>query len=216
MKTQLLKFTALLLVLTGIVSSSLQAQITQEQANIIVLQHIQNEVASPCLLYVYTHAPSVEGIVINTHKEENVKVKYACWAYYLNEFPGFTEPCQHRYLFVKEDNGNLLEVITTNDLGVTDLTEWKSVPLGVVDRTENESLLVYPNPTTGELTVEIAGQARNDVWSTEVFDIYGRKCHVSHVTRHENSIDISHLQAGIYFVKITTNVGVQTQKIIKL
>ena len=72
---------------------TLSAQITQEQANEIVLQYIQNEVSPPYVLYVNTHVPTAEGIVINTFKEETVKVKYPCWSYYLNENPSVSAPC---------------------------------------------------------------------------------------------------------------------------
>jgi len=72
---------------------------------------------------------------------------------------------------------------------------------------------VYPNPTTGELSVETHRNA--SLQSVEIFDIYGRKCHVSRVTRHENNINISHLRAGIYFLKIETEKGMNVKKIIK-
>jgi hypothetical protein len=50
----------------------------------------------------------------------------------------------------------------------------------------------------------------------EVFDIYGRKqSHAAHLTDNEFVIDISHLQAGLYFVKIETEKGTVSQKIIK-
>jgi hypothetical protein len=47
--------------------------------------------------------------------------------------------------------------------------------------TENvvSEVLVYPNPTTGELRIEGAGQVRNDsklqIINVEVLDVYGRK-----------------------------------------
>jgi len=50
--------------------------------------------------------------------------------------------------------------------------------------------------------------------NVEVFDIYGKKianCQLSTV----NSIDISHLPAGTYFVKIQIEKGVVTKKIVK-
>jgi hypothetical protein len=194
-------------------TASLHAQITKEQANVIVLQHIQNEATSPYLLYIYNHTPSIEGIFINTYNEETIKVKYACWAYYLNENPETSEPCQHRYLFVKENDGNLLEIITYNDLGIIDFTEWELLSLEVVDREENKSMMIYPNPTTGELRVT---SYELQVTSIEVFDIYGRtvSTHYSILTTHY-SIDISHLPTGLYFVKVFTENGVFVEKVIK-
>jgi len=71
---------------------------------------------------------------------------------------------------------------------------------------------VYPNPTTGELKIE-NGELK--IIGVEVFDVYGRKCLVSCVTRHENHFDISDLPNGICFVKITTENGVVVKKVVK-
>ena len=196
-------------------ATSLSAQITREQADEIVLEYIQNEVTQPYLLYVNVKAPSPTGIALTTHNEESVKVKYACWAYYLNENPALSEPCQHRYLFVKADDGNLLEIITYNDLAPDNLlTQWTLVLLGV-ETWEETNILVYPNPTTGELTINNEQLIINNI---EIFDIYGRKLsHISYPKSHISYlINISHLQAGIYFVKISTEAGETiTRKIIK-
>jgi len=221
-------------------ATSLSAQITREQANKIVWEHVQNEATSPYLLYVYNHAPSAEEFMITTYNEEIVKVKYACWVYYLNENPEVSEPCQHRYLFVKEDNGNLLEIITTNDLS-PDLTDWMVVPpLSVMDGERNNIPLLYPNPTTGELRIPNIprwrgqGVEESQIKSIEVFDIYGKTLSSHHLipssshhlipssshhlipSSSHHHINISHLPAGVYFVKITTETNTQTQKIIKL
>jgi len=213
-----------LMFLLVISSIWLSAQITREQADKIIWEHIQNEATPPYLLYVHNDAPSAEGLMITTYHEETVKVKYACWAYYLNENPGVSEPTQHRYLFVKEDDGNLLEIITSNDLS-PDLTGWEPV-LGLVNA-KKEFISIYPNPTTGELNIiqGIAGllnliQYRNDVRNIEIFDVYGRALQFS--TSHkspmspETTINISHLPTGIYFIKITTEAETTTKKIIKL
>jgi len=50
----------------------------------------------------------------------------------------------------------------------------------------------------------------------EVFDVYGRKLSSNHLipTSSNHLINISHLYSGIYFVKITTEKGVVTKKII--
>jgi len=191
---------------------SLQAQITQTQANAIVFQHIQTEITSPYLLYVYNHEPSADELLLTTYNEEVIKSKYPCWAYYLNENPEISEPCQHRYLFVKADDGNLLEVITSNDLGQTNLTEWTLVSLAVPEP-ENR-LLLFPNPTTGELRIE-SEELR--IMEVEVFDVYGRKQKVERRKEKGNwvVINISHLQTGIYFVKISTEPGTITKKVIK-
>ena len=80
------------------------------------------------------------------------------------------------------------------------------------------SLQVYPNPTTVILNLiqEIADQARNNVRSIEIFDVYGRNV-FSHksIMSPETTIDISYFSAGIYFVKVITEQGEVMKKVVK-
>jgi hypothetical protein len=90
--------------------------------------------------------------------------------------------------------------------------------LGIGDNVkikERESLIeVYPNPTSGELRVTSDAV---QVTNVEVFDVYGRKVFEEKGERRmEKVINFSHFQAGIYFVKIETDQGFITKKIIKL
>jgi len=216
-------------------ATSLSAQITREQADAVVLEHIQKEVVLPYLLYVNVNLPNDEGIALTTYNEENMKVKYACWAYYLNENPEVSEPARHRYLFVKENDGNLLEVITYNDLGPADLTQWELMSLGV-NEGERSDIRIYPNPTMGEFKVQ--GFKSSRVQNVEIFDMMGRKIPLRHSERSEESrtkrivaglgsekewqpqadgvvLNISHLSNGIYLIKIATETGIITKKVIK-
>jgi len=73
----------------------------------------------------------------------------------------------------------------------------------------NPKFKIYPNPTTGELYVT---SDERQVTNVEIFDIYGRKVHSLPPTSYPapntphllpiTSINISHLPAGIYFIKI--------------
>ena len=58
-----------------------------------------------------------------------------------------------------------------------------------------------------------------EVLSVEIFDVVGRKL-LSHtsLTSHSSpliEIDISHLENGMYFLKIQTDDGMVTKKIVK-
>jgi len=92
----------------------------------------------------------------------------------------------------------------------TAIEEWK---------VESGELKIYPNPTRGQLQVTIADQARNElqVTSYEIFDVMGKKLLTSplSLTSPETTLNISHLPNGIYFLKITTENGIITKKIIK-
>jgi hypothetical protein len=88
------------------------------------------------------------------------------------------------------------------------------IELGVKGVKELEGVSLFPNPTTGELRVTSYELRIMDV---EVFDVYGRKLSSHHLitSSSHHLINISHLQAGIYFVKIQTEKGDITKKIIK-
>jgi hypothetical protein len=87
--------------------------------------------------------------------------------------------------------------------------------VGIVETQCIASLRVYPNPTTGELTV---WGMRCEVGGIEVFDIFGKQIVIPNgAQRNEESqtINIASLSAGIYFLKIQTEQGAMVHKIIK-
>jgi hypothetical protein len=71
------------------------------------------------------------------------------------------------------------------------------------------SLQVYPNPTTGQLTINNEQLTIGDV---QIFDVMGRMQRVESKTA-ENviTLDISHLPAGVYMLKAAG----QTVKVVK-
>jgi len=85
------------------------------------------------------------------------------------------------------------------------------------NKNDEFGITVYPNPTTGVFEIKIAGQARNDVQSVEIYDVYGRKISSHHLitTSSNHLIDISNLSSGIYFVTLHTETGKVVRKVVK-
>ena len=81
----------------------------------------------------------------------------------------------------------------------------------------DSKISIYPNPTTGGFKVQEFKNSR--VQRVEVFDIYSRKlfedCN-SYGLMVLWSYDLTVFPSGIYFVKITTETGIITKKIVKL
>ena len=71
-----------------------------------------------------------------------------------------------------------------------------------------EKIKIYPNPTQNELRIESGDLC---VEKVEILDIAGRIV----LTSHETEINISHFLTGTYFVKLKTNKGELTKRVIK-
>jgi hypothetical protein len=77
-------------------------------------------------------------------------------------------------------------------------------------KTALQNITLVPNPTTGELRIT---NYELEITDIEIFDVYGRKLKAEN--RRQNVFDISHLQSGIYFVRITTETGAVVKKVVK-
>ena len=75
------------------------------------------------------------------------------------------------------------------------------------------SLLLYPNPANDRLYIE----AEAEIMEVSVYDVYGRvqNLRISESQNLRISIDVSKLNAGIYFIKINTNEGEIVKRFIK-
>jgi len=73
------------------------------------------------------------------------------------------------------------------------------------------NVVLYPNPTTGLLTVEQEG-----LTSVEVYNLVGQRLLREDVTESTATFDMSSLQNGVYLVKVNTNLGSVMQKVVKM
>jgi hypothetical protein len=80
----------------------------------------------------------------------------------------------------------------------------------------NMLVTVYPNPTTGLIRIEM-WDMRYEMWDMryEIYDVYGRNVSNLKAQIPNPKINISHLPAGIYFLKIQTEQGTIVQKVVK-
>ena len=180
-------------------ATSLSAQITREQADAIVQNHL--EITYSGTLYVNLHEPSETGLVLITSNEETFSAKYACWAYCLDE------TTQRRYLFVKEEDGSLLEVIANNDISDLDNASWTEMAPAGLTESKISAKLLYPNPVGDLLTISCGENDR-----IEIFDLKGTRLFSGLLSGKDNSqINVSFLNTGVYMVIISG----ETYKIIK-
>lgn len=81
-----------------------------------------------------------------------------------------------------------------------------SASLGIDSKTLDNSVSVYPNPTTGVITVN----SPVAVEAITVVDVNGSQILSASKT---NSVDLSNQSSGLYFVKVQTENGTTTKKV---
>jgi hypothetical protein len=83
---------------------------------------------------------------------------------------------------------------------------------GVDDKTITTHVIVYPNPSTGQIYVS---RDKPGEYSVEVFDALGKKVYTaSKIKSSETLINLSGNHRGIYFVRVNSEKEVSTTKII--
>jgi len=196
------KYIVIMSFLTAWATSLYAANITRQQADVVVQNYLQ-EITHSGALYANVNEPDEAGISITTSNEETFKAKYACWVYCLDE------TTQRRYLFVKEENGSLLEIIASNDVSALDAS-WTVMNIIITNlvaagNKENNQLL-YPNPVSDLLTFPC--NEKNTL--VEIYDLKGARL-FSGLLSETCQLNVSFLNAGIYIV----NISGETYKIIK-
>ena len=78
---------------------------------------------------------------------------------------------------------------------------------------ELNNVVVYPNPTNGTVQIQNTEFLIQDV---EVYDAYGKMLNVVSVNDNTAVLDLSSYAAGTYFVKVVTENGVVTKRVVKM
>ncbi|WP_405605427.1 T9SS type A sorting domain-containing protein [Polaribacter sp. Asnod1-A03] len=72
-----------------------------------------------------------------------------------------------------------------------------------------ENIVIYPNPTTSSIQISLSNSIQ--LQSVEIYNLMGKKL----LQSKKELINVTTLSSGIYFLKISTDKGLLTQKIIK-
>jgi len=98
--------------------------------------------------------------------------------------------------------------IGTFDLSIFDLTTLSTETVEIVDRT---AVSYFPNPVTNKLTLK----AQQNIQNVSVFNMLGQEVMRTEMNLQRGELDMSSLQSGPYFVKVSINDTIETIKIIK-
>ena len=111
---------------------------------------------------------------------------------------------------------HIAEVVAVYDNNKTSVSVAKvfnGIWENIEENLATNNISVYPNPVNDRLYIETEAEINEVV----VYDIYGRVQNLrnSETQKLRNSIDLSELKSGIYFVKINTEKGNIVKRIIK-
>ncbi|SRX55385.1 T9SS type A sorting domain-containing protein [Aequorivita sp. CIP111184] len=123
---------------------------------------------------------------------------------------------------------NLLPNVIINELEINDVTNmlyagtygrglWVSPVVegtaGVEDIISGNSVSIYPNPATSEFTIALPKTMKAEV---RVFDITGKLLiyEVNALISNKHTVDVSSLSSGTYFVRLNTEEGTATKKLL--
>lgn len=85
------------------------------------------------------------------------------------------------------------------------------VSLGIPENQVDKSVVLYPNPATNEVNI----RCNSTIGLIELFDIQGRILQTVIENDNESQLDISKQSNGIYFIRVSTENGRKTEKVIK-
>ncbi|MCL2132437.1 MAG: hypothetical protein FWH36_08340 [Lentimicrobiaceae bacterium] len=117
----------LLMVVPFVFNFAISAQVTQTEADSIVLERMNTEVR-PHTVYAKDNLQA-DTANISTFMGELLELDYPCWIYYVRyDEQADTIPAKRRYFVVKESSGSVLMVNTHNNVSPPDLETWRKVP----------------------------------------------------------------------------------------
>ena len=100
--------------------------------------------------------------------------------------------------------------------------EGKTVQLKAADTTMTETTVgnfnirIYPNPTKGQLTLNVAELGRDDKVQMFLYDFTGIELARMDIITAENTFDMSRHVNGTYFLRVIIGEQSETSKIIKM
>jgi len=107
-------------------------------------------------------------------------------------------------------NGPILH-INTNFTPVEAKYYYENPLIGIGQLNQNTSFKLFPNPVTDILHIDY--NSTSDIESIQVYDVMGKL--VLDTVGDINQLDVSKIQSGVLFVKVATEKGVMSKKVVK-
>ncbi|MCF6306364.1 MAG: T9SS type A sorting domain-containing protein [Flavobacteriaceae bacterium] len=106
--------------------------------------------------------------------------------------------------YVKHQDAINRPVLGNIDMGAFEYDE----DLSIYDETSNNTISIYPNPTSNSFTIVLKNET---LQKAIIYNQLGQKIKETIL----NEVDVSHLNSGLYFLKLTTDKKKVTVRLIK-
>lgn len=88
-----------------------------------------------------------------------------------------------------------------------------SIPQGIEEQSSLNGISIYPNPSQGKFNVQVKDNLEPNA-TIRVLNALGQEIYNTSITSHNQTIDISNLSNGLFFVNILNGSSSSTSKII--
>lgn len=121
------------------------------------------------------------------------------------------------FSFTYDVNGNRTNRVIPlkSTLSASDSTDYDSSNEEFNEQIENSEIFLFPNPTKGNIFLNIKNLSPGLSSGLDLFDNAGRLLNKIEILTEHNTIDLSYLPPGNYFIKIRIGDCTSDWKIIK-
>jgi hypothetical protein len=98
--------------------------------------------------------------------------------------------------------------------GCSTSSDSMKITLAGIEQLEGKSdkLSIFPNPSSGQFTIKL--QDNQNVYSIEIYNLVGEKIYQSVLSNSQNAVNFSSQPAGMYFVYLKSEEGVEMGKVL--
>ena len=135
-----------------------------------------------------------------------------CYSFELYDSYGNGFNSADGYLKLIDDKNGPVILNVTGDFGSNYHYPFKAVTPAGISSVDKEDINIYPNPVNNILNIKFS---KTGSYKISIFDILGKKLYGLKINNSsDNTVDLSNLESGVYFVTITGDLN-YSKKIIK-
>jgi hypothetical protein len=105
-----------------------------------------------------------------------------------------------------------MPINTLPDMGIDEIEQSPQGSTSFIDN--HESIFIYPNPSNSKISIITNALSLNKM-TLSIFNINGQQLIKQPISEPKTEIDIKHISAGIYIIKIWDDDLILVQKVIK-